>query len=288
MHGLSSLHVGAGRGVGYIDLPVMRERVTGWPFIPGSAVKGVVADYFGACDEGRRKDPELRTAFGAAQSNDASVDASSGSLVFTDARLLCIPVRSFAGVFAWTTSPLVLGRLARDLEACGQIVPDIPSLAPGSMLTTSKTALSSPVGAGEQKAFLEDLDFALSTDAAADAWAALLGKSFFEDEQWRTLFTQRFAVVHDDVFSFFCETGTQVDARIRISQETKVVMDGALWYEESLPAETMLSGMVWCDRIFGGNATPSDVLNRFCGKSLHLQIGGKATTGRGRAVLSFS
>src|SRR5688572_24809920 len=31
LQALTPLHVGAGRGVGYIDLPIMREKVTQWP-----------------------------------------------------------------------------------------------------------------------------------------------------------------------------------------------------------------------------------------------------------------
>lgn len=51
IHTMTPLHVGTGRGVGYIDLPIAREKVTNWPCIPGSAVKGVVADHFGATEE---------------------------------------------------------------------------------------------------------------------------------------------------------------------------------------------------------------------------------------------
>ena len=38
------LHVGAGSSVGAIDQPVVRERHTGFPIIPGSSIKGVLAD----------------------------------------------------------------------------------------------------------------------------------------------------------------------------------------------------------------------------------------------------
>ena len=42
LQAVTPLHVGAGRGVGFIDMPVMREKVTTWPFVPGSAMKGVM------------------------------------------------------------------------------------------------------------------------------------------------------------------------------------------------------------------------------------------------------
>ncbi len=43
---ITPLHVGAGSGVGFIDMPIMREKVTNWPLVPGSALKGVMRDYF--------------------------------------------------------------------------------------------------------------------------------------------------------------------------------------------------------------------------------------------------
>ncbi len=103
LHALTPLHVGAGRGVGFIDLPIMREKVTKWPLVPGSAVKGVMADHFGATEDARRADENdgklLKAAFGLS-GDDYS---NSGSLVFTDARLVCLPVRSLYGTFAWVT-----------------------------------------------------------------------------------------------------------------------------------------------------------------------------------------
>ncbi|HPO37048.1 MAG TPA: RAMP superfamily CRISPR-associated protein, partial [Kiritimatiellia bacterium] len=38
------LHVGAGSSVGAIDQPVIRERHTRFPVIPGSSIKRVLAD----------------------------------------------------------------------------------------------------------------------------------------------------------------------------------------------------------------------------------------------------
>jgi CRISPR-associated protein Cmr4 len=58
---------------------------------------------------------------------------------------------------------------------------------------------------------------------------------------------------------------------------------GALWYEESVPAESILAGVVWCDRVYPKDApvTPEKLLSTYC-KTVSLQIGGKATVGKGR------
>lgn len=38
------LHVGAGASVGAIDQPIIRERHTGFPILPGTSLKGVLRD----------------------------------------------------------------------------------------------------------------------------------------------------------------------------------------------------------------------------------------------------
>src|SRR5947209_10450138 len=133
LHALTPTHAGVGRGVGYIDLPIDRDAVTNWPLVRGSAFKGVWADHYKATDENRRKDTaegrQLRAAFGV--SSDTADNASnSGSLIPTDARLVCLPVRSFRGTFAWCTSSLALQMLRRTLELGGLAglpsVPDTP------------------------------------------------------------------------------------------------------------------------------------------------------------------
>ena len=87
------------------------------------------------------------------------------------------------------------------------------------------------------------------------------------------------------------ETGTEVAARVRIDDDTKTVATGQLWNEESLPAETILAGLVSCDRIYSGNASGIDkekLLAKYATKPLTLQIGGKATVGRGRIRCVFT
>ncbi len=143
------------------------------------------------------------------------------------------------------------------------------------------------------RVYLEDLDFKASQKNDVAAWAAKIADWVFPDpadEGWRNSFKKRFAVLPDVVFDFLCETGTEVNTRVRISDETKTVADGALWTEESLPAETILC-VVACDRIFGKDGkdvTPTGLLDQFATKSLNLQIGGKATVGRGQVRCVFT
>src|SRR5580700_5396768 len=91
LHALSPTHAGIGRGVGYIDLPIDRDGVTGWPIIRGSAFKGVWADHYRATEDARKKNPLLQAAFGIADGDNSN----SGAFIPTDAQLVCLPIRSF-------------------------------------------------------------------------------------------------------------------------------------------------------------------------------------------------
>lgn len=294
IHALSPTHAGIGRGVEYIDLPIDRDKVTGWPIIRASGFKGVWADYFRATDAARKTDPVLRAAFGATADD---IDANSGSLIPSDAQLVCLPVRSFYGTFAWVTSPLCLGMLRRTLRLSGmKDLPDEPHHLDGQ--TAHHPAGSKLVQAEKDggKVFLEDLDLNASQCAKAEAWAArLAGWVFADDQQWQAVFKERFIVIPDTVFGYLCETGTEVHTRVRIDDDTKTVAQGALWTEESLPAETIMAGVVQCERVFGlnsgkanGNISPDDLLRKFATEPLLLQIGGKATVGRGRVRCVFT
>jgi CRISPR-associated protein Cmr4 len=288
LHAVSPLHVGAGRGVGYIDLPVVREKVTNWPYIPGSAVKGVTADHFHATEDARAKDTELSAAFGLADNSDTGAGANSGSLVFSDASIACLPIRSFYGTFAWITSPMTLKclRAHRKPETLPVQPGDEEAFTPaGSVIAKKEKENAAP------KIYLEDIDLEAKENATLQKWGDFLaGEVFAEDMDWQKIFKERLVLVNDDLFTFLCETGTEVSARIRIEDGTKTVAKGALWYEEFLPVETLLAGVVWCDRVYGGDGKPTErqLMERFCKNPLDLQIGGKATTGKGRVRCLFS
>jgi len=142
LHTLSPTHVGTGRGLGYIDLPIHRDKVTNWPIVPGSAFKGVWADRFRASEDERRKDEKLRLAFGLASENEQS-SSNAGALVPTDARLVCLPVRSFQGTFAWCSSSLALKLLLRDLKLAGMgnLPPEPVAPGPNQAFHSATTSL---------------------------------------------------------------------------------------------------------------------------------------------------
>lgn len=139
--------------------------------------------------------------------------------------------------------------------------------------------------ARDSKVYLEDLDLSVDSDgvraAAAGAWARWIGAHVSPEDP--ELFARRFVVVGDEVMTFFWETGTQVDTRVRIDAETRTVARGALWSEESLPPETVLMGVASADksRREKKSLTPRQVLDTVLERERTLQFGGKATVGRG-------
>ena len=109
------LHAGSGSDLGIVDLPIQREKHTGFPKIEASGIKGCLRESFE--NKLERKNTELNLAFGPESANEAH----AGSLGFSDARLLLFPVKSVKGVFAWITCPQILVRFKRELELCGDI-----------------------------------------------------------------------------------------------------------------------------------------------------------------------
>ena len=273
LHALSPLHAGTGQGVGAIDLPIAREKATGIPIVPGSSIKGVLrANYTG----------ENATAIFGPETDNASEHA--GSVQFSDARLLFLPVRSLAGTFAWVTSPLLLRRFQRDVQMAnsGLSAAEIPKISSFNQCLVANNGSDITFNKG-QRVVLEDLDFQAKPSAEITQWATSLTPQIFGGEtDWGALFQQRICLVHDDVLSYLLDTATEVTARIQLEPDKKTVKTGALWYEEALPAESILVGVVIAQPPAKVNLTPEQALQAIqtLGGSL-LQVGGSVTVGRG-------
>jgi CRISPR-associated protein Cmr4 len=227
----------------------------------------------------------LAAAFG----RGGEESANSGSLVFSDARIVCLAVPSLRGTFAWVTSPLTLRRLRRDMQAAGFApLPPEPWEVGEDEAHIPQPLGAPPVGSAlntrDGKVFLCELDLTAREKPEARIWAKTLAEAVFPgDAAWQGEFVRRFAVVSGDTFGFLSETGTEVSARVCIDDQNKTVKKGQLWYEESLPAESILAGLVWCDKVYASPGTGEDaLLAKYCASLPTLQMGGKATTGKGR------
>src|SRR5581483_4960686 len=150
------LHPGSARGLGAVDLPVQRERTTGYPIVQASSLKGRLR---AEARERLGANGTWTAIFGPEQ--DASEHA--GALAVGDARLLLFPVRSLAGVFAWTASTDALARFHRTASLAGLSLPwSVPPVpADGDAWVSGKALV-----AGDS-VVLEEFSFTARQDQAA-------------------------------------------------------------------------------------------------------------------------
>lgn len=292
LRALSPVHCGIGQIVNDIDLPTARNSVTGHPVIPGSSIKGVLKDEFQAMEgsDGWPTTTTLDTLFGKDENPDHASSVSMG-----DANLLALPVRSFFGTFAYLASPITLKTFKNNLERAGITVNlTVPTMGLQDDNGCDKASITthSVLSRGNHPSvLLEEMDLLIDADNnSAQAWAEFIAPLFFSDDEGQGIFKKRFAVVYDDVLNFFCRTSLPVDARIAINQETGTVNEGALWYEESIPAESLFSGIIGIDRSFNSLVPMNaiDLAGKLVSKfPMNLQVGGKATTGKGFVALDI-
>ena len=301
LHAQTGLHPGSGTALGVVDLPVQRERHTGWPTIPGSALKGVLRDncretakasHGGDRKKANEGDPDLVAVFGPGKADSASDHA--GALAVTDARLAAFPVRSLRGVFAWVTCPAVLVRLNRDLKLAGvDALAGIPTtVADESVLC----ATDSPLRVGKDKVVLEEFEYTAA--GPCDAVAGWFAANATTDKLTAERLKSHFAVIADNAFTHYARYASEIVARVGLNYDTKTVKDGALFYQEVLPAETLLYSVALANpsrvpkkKSDETDTTPKkvvesaeDVLNYLAkqlAKQPVIQIGGDETVGKG-------
>ncbi len=278
---LSNIHCGIGQGVEDIDLPTAKESTTGFPFIPGSTIKGVLRDY-----HSRNSSTEIikKAAFGPdfTQSED---DPHASALMISDAGILLMPVRSFAGVFSYVTCPLILHRFASDLSHAGGKAPaEIPSTDNNRAIVTKNS-----VNLVDGNLLLEDLDMSADNNKEWETWSESLRNLIFEKQWADNVVQKRMSLIPDDIFSFLCLTSLPVSARIKMDKKKGTVQKGGLWYEESLPSESILSGIIGAtDSYTKKRISALEILKEYATNPLTLQLGGMATNGKGLCTIRYS
>ena len=339
---ISPLHCGSGQPSGAVDLPVTRESHTGLPFIPGSGLKGVARDVIDTHDKAHveglfgsappqpsgspdgnaapRADDRRQTgANGASRSErqDSAGALKAGNLLFTDAKLLALPVRSLQRPFLYVTSPLVLRRLERELRAF-----KVEDVLPANWVCP-RPRDNGDGGAGDaggdgrghqalvadgslegRPLVLEDVCYDAGQvvgQAMVGALAKqLVGLLAADEALGRHLMPSGLVVVPDEDLCDLAQRTLPVAARTQLTpgkttdtwrdELTGREYSGSLWYEEALPPDTLLYAFVGApdlDRTWNGPGTASA---RFCEQADNLrrvQIGGNETVGAGQCWWTF-
>lgn len=284
------LHAGTGRGLGAVDLPIQRERTTNYPIIQASSVKGKVRAEVRTRNNWKDDSPQIMALFGKAGEEGGS---AAGAIAPGDARVLLFPVRSLAGVFAWTTSLHALARFQRDGALVGLNFP-MPTLSeppkdPASALISTGSALKTG-----SSVVLEEFSFRpQESDQVAQigTWIAqhALPASY---TYWRQELPKKLIILPEDYFRDFVTHGTEIQTHVRLDPEKKTVQTGALWTTESLPVDTLLYAplMTTHSRV-NGEVWSADSVLSVLKQTLHeqrVQFGGDETTGQGWTTVTLA
>jgi len=265
---------------------VARERATGHPILPGTSVKGVLRAASRDRFDGGQEKRDSRT-WGLFGPDASSAHEHTSAVRVSDARLLLLPAQSDRGVFAWVTCPFAIDRLRRDAGDLKLKLPRkaLPLLREGECRLGALGTLDSRGRGGAQAVTLGGLQFTVVGEESALA-DALAGLVFPPSDRhvlaWSDMLKRRLAVVDDDTFTAFAENHTEVRARIRLDPSTRTVARGGLWYEEALPAESVLAGLIQVvDNGKGVFDTAWKSLETITAELV--QLGGNASTGQGVA-----
>jgi len=294
LHAISPVHAGAGSALGAVDLPIQRERHTGWPHIQASGVKGAFRDHCervwmtqqckgtGNGDNKKQQPEELANLANRIFGMSESTESQAGAIAFSDAKLLTFPVRSNLAPFVWVVCPALLKRLSRDLELVG--IPQVRISAEVlDSVCVSNDQYRLVKGEINDSLILEDICLTANNDKN-DKWDET--KTELE-KTFNSLAPEieRLVVIPDAHFSFLMETATEIQAQIKIKPETGTTQDGSLRYQELLPAESVLYSLVFFteERKDDANKLQLNILAN-CVKeaaSTYIQMGGDMTLGRG-------
>ncbi|CDM67157.1 type III-B CRISPR module RAMP protein Cmr4 [Pyrinomonas methylaliphatogenes] len=299
------LHAGSGTSLGVVDLPIQRERTTGYPMIQASGLKGCLRDVMIQASglKGCLRDvadsncQKVEIVFGP---DTQRASDHAGALSVGDARILLFPVRSLMGVFAWVTSQNVLARFKREAMMAGLSVDWDPPGPPND----STALIQGNLLVANGKIVLEEFAFTAQTDSRVEDIAKWLKENALPSDSeyayWRDTLEKRLVILPDNDFQYFVQFSTEVIARVRIDDTKKTVERGGLWTEEHLPSETLLYATLFASKPrVKDEELPDDwkQANDRAGKILEfvkqavdgkrLQLGGDATVGRGIVKVRF-
>ncbi len=286
---LTPLHIGVGQAAGVVDLPIMREKATNWPIIPGSSLKGVLRDKARARaaekitegDWGQKlvqadSGEELKKVYGTINQQGGGF---AGSLSVTDLRCLFFPVRSFAGTFAYVCSPLSIQRLMElyKLATGTDLVPGWADqgLGVNECRLTKDSKLES-----NGSLILEDIDLKIEggSRASLDVIAHKVAPLISPDHSHRV--AERIVQVPDTIFTFLTESATEIVTHVSLEMESKTAKEGFLRQDESVPAEAVFAGLAV--NLTGSADVAKEIADL---DNALLQLGGKASTGLGLGLL---
>ena len=229
-YAVSPIHAGSGTSTSAVDLPIQRERHTNWPHIQASGVKGAFRAHFRDFANKDNDKQLINLIFGSDEQDgwDKKIDNLPGAMSVSDARLLAFPMRSNIAPFVWVTCPSVLKRLKTDLQYIslgGEITINEQDIQGDNAVWIGKGELEKPV-------ILEDAVVNVNREV--------------EDDFFKNIFSElrNLLLISDDMFDYAVSCCTEIQTNIKIDSKTGTAEDGALRYQEFLPADSVLYSIV--------------------------------------------
>jgi len=294
IHVITPLHAGTGQELGIVDLPIQRERHTGFPKIEASGLKGSIREAFeglltvkngkyalinGKTVEERvkklkEKFPKIEEVW-TVKRNEEEIEkikynegidltfgpeaeiSHAGALGFTDARILLFPVKSMKGVFAYITCPQVLKRFEEEMTIAGNKIELNGQKINISGIPKNSFPKNTSQVLVSNKVILEEYTFELNPNEDLKQFANwLVQKTGIEE------IPQKIVVLSNDDFKDFVHLSTEVITRIKINNATGTVETGALFTEEFLPTETLLYSLALASPIFKEKPEEKGIFNQ--------------------------
>lgn len=280
------LHVGAGRGMGAIDLPIQREGSTGYPMVQASGLKGCLRAAYRSNNNLGDEDPKVTALFGKSGGEN---DNHAGAIAPGDARILLFPVRSLAGVMAWITSRDALARFMRDAERMGTApnwqLPDVPGQ------NQCRVSDASALKAGNS-VVLEEFSYTPLPDDKTKKIADWLADNALPTSDdyayWKAELKRKLVLLPEDDFRDFTQHATEIQTHIKIDPATKTVRTGALWLSESVPIDALFYAPLMATDSRNSEMRAAKQLLLDLALPKRLQLGGDETTGQGWVAIRQS
>lgn len=286
---ITPLHIGCGQDIGLVDNPIIREKTTQFPFIPGSSIRGVLRDKLEVSPT------DLKTLFGPEATEGEDVE-HAGCISIHDAKILFFPVRTDKNLFHWITCQYVIDRFNRDIHyfgSGGNLFPRTENLK-----LSNENFIGIPTYPHEDICLEEfpfkklmiaaDIPEVNRTDHLLNSW---LTTNPFNIEANKVL------LVSDDVFLNFVQNATIIMQHNRLTS-AKTVETGALFSVESVPPEAIFYGLIGGTKArneASGFDDGNKALEKLFGfikldTNLYsfLNIGGDESTGLGVTKLSWN
>jgi len=302
---LSPVHMGAGTAIGMIDNPIQRERHTDYPSMAGSGLKGAVRHQVLASGADRSL---VERIFGP----EVQASDHAGAISFSDAQLVAFPVRSLRRAFVYATSPTALARTRRALAIAGQR----PDWQIGGDPGSNRCRVADKDVLADNHLTLESFQFEATADPELKktaTWLAGRGLPRGEGDEYqffRDKLGSDLVLLSDEDFAFFVRNATVIEPHVRIADATGTADEGGLFYTENLPPESLLLTLLMTsqerrggasgkgngnvrrleakevlDLVLKGKTQAGDTSWPWSLDGALLQVGGDATTGRGKVIL---